>query len=77
MGGHFERRHQILKETLEAYQVPEDNQTAWLKHTDDLRPLITPETDSDCDPIVARARLSAITTDKIFHFSFLRQLFVT
>ena len=38
------------KETLEAYQVPEPIKAAWLEHTDELRPLITPETDSDCDP---------------------------
>jgi hemoglobin len=57
MGGHFARRRQILKETLEAYQVPEEIQAAWLQHTDSLRPLITPETGSDCDPIAARARV--------------------
>ena len=58
MGGHFARRRQILKETLEAYQVPEEIQAAWLQHTDSLRPLITPETGSDCDPIAARARVN-------------------
>ena len=57
MGGHFARRRQILKETLEAYQVPEEILAAWLQHTDSLRPLITPETGSDCDPIAARARV--------------------
>jgi hemoglobin len=57
MGGHFARRRQILKETLEAYQVPEEIQAAWLQHTDSLRALITPETGSDCDPIAARARV--------------------
>lgn len=58
MGGHFARRRQILKETLELYQVPEKIQAAWLQHTDSLRPLITPETGSDCDPIAARARVN-------------------
>jgi len=57
MGGHFARRRQILKETLEAYDVPEFIRDAWLKHTDSLRPLITPEADSDCDPIAARQRV--------------------
>lgn len=57
MGGHFARRRQILKETLEAYEVPWFIQEAWLKHTDSLRPLITPEADSDCDPIAARHRV--------------------
>jgi hemoglobin len=58
MGGHFARRRQILKETLEAYQVVEEIKAAWLHHTDSLRPLITPEAGSDCDPIAARARVN-------------------
>ena len=56
MGGHFARRQQILKETLESYHVPEVVKDAWLKHTDALRPLITPQNSSDCEPIVARQR---------------------
>lgn len=56
MGGHFARRRQILNETLEAYDVPAFIRDAWLKHTDSMRPLITPEADSDCDPIAARQR---------------------
>ena len=58
MGGHFARRRQILKETLEAYQVVEEIKAAWLHHTDSLRPLITPEAGSGCDPIAARARVN-------------------
>jgi len=58
MGGHFARRRQILKETLEAYQVREEIKAAWLHHTDSLRPLITPEAGSGCDPIAARARVN-------------------
>jgi hemoglobin len=58
MGGHFARRRQILKETLEAYQVAEEIKAAWLDHTDSLRPLITPEAGSDCDPIAARVRVN-------------------
>jgi hypothetical protein len=54
MGGHFARRRQILKETLESYQVPEDVMRAWLEHTDALRSLITSQNDSTCDPISAR-----------------------
>ena len=50
LGGHFARRRQILKETLDLYQVPEPIKAAWLAHTDELRPLITPEQDSACDP---------------------------
>jgi len=57
MGGHFVRRRQILKETLDLYRVPEAVKEAWLAHTDALRPLITPEKGSDCDPIAARERV--------------------
>ena len=57
MGGHFARRRQIFKETLEHFQVAEEIKLALLKHTDDLRPLITPESGSDCDPFAARRRV--------------------
>ena len=57
MGGHFARRRQILKETLEFHHVAEAIQKVWLEHTDSLRPLITPEAGSDCDPIAARQRV--------------------
>lgn len=57
MGGHFDRRRQILKETLDLYQVPESIKEAWLKHTDKLRPLITPEQDSACDSDAVRQRV--------------------
>lgn len=51
MGGHFARRRQILKETLEAYGVPIPVKEAWLQHTDSLRPLITSQADSECSPV--------------------------
>jgi hemoglobin len=57
MGGHFARRRQILQETLEFYGVSEPIKAAWLEHTDALRPLITPEAGSGCDPIGARQRV--------------------
>jgi hemoglobin len=57
MGGHFARRRQILQETLESYHVPEAIKEVWLEHTDALKPLITPEADSDCDPVAARQRV--------------------
>ena len=59
MGGHFARRRQILKETLEAYAVPDAVKCAWLDHTDSLRPLITSQVGSDCDPLAARQRAQA------------------
>ena len=58
MGGHFARRRQIFKETLERFQVSEEITLALLRHTDALRPLITPESGSDCDPVAARQRVA-------------------
>jgi hemoglobin len=56
MGGHFARRRQILKETLDLYGVPDPIKQAWLEHTDALRQLITPQSGSNCDPIPAPAQ---------------------
>jgi hemoglobin len=58
MGGQFARRRQIFKETLELFQVQEEIKTALLSHTDALRPLITAESGSDCDPVAARLRVT-------------------
>lgn len=57
MGGHFARRRQILKESIEAHGVSDGIKQLWLDHTDSLRPVITPEGDSGCDPIAARERV--------------------
>jgi hemoglobin len=48
MGGHFARRKQILKETLDSHGVPEAIQSVWLQHTENLRSLITAQADSQC-----------------------------
>jgi hemoglobin len=57
MGGHFARRRQILKESIEAHGIADEIKKLWLDHTDALRPLITPEADSGCDPMAARERV--------------------
>ena len=59
MGGQFNRRRQIFKETLEFFQVQEEIKTALLSHTDALRPLITAQSGSDCDPVAARLRVTS------------------
>jgi hemoglobin len=59
MGGHFARRKQILKETLEFYAVPESIKAAWLQHTEDLRALITAQAGSECDPMAVRRNFEA------------------
>ena len=40
LGAHFDRRHQILAQTLVAHQVPEHVRLAWLEFDLKLRPLI-------------------------------------
>lgn len=57
MGGQFARRVQILSETLESHGVPKHIRDAWIEHTESLRPLITRDAGSDCDPIVAREKI--------------------
>ena len=57
MGGQFMRRLQILRETLEQYEVPEEVREALLSHVEYLRPLITQDAGSDCDPNLARKRV--------------------
>jgi len=60
MGGQFARRLQILKETLEFYDVPKHIGEAWIEHTEGLRPLITGDAGSDCDPIRAREKVQQV-----------------
>lgn len=57
MGGHFARRKQIFKETLERFGVADEIKSALLNHTDVLRNQITPESGSGCDPLAARQRV--------------------
>jgi len=58
MGGHFARRRQIFKETLEFYQMPDAIKDALLRHTDALRAQITPEIGTGCDPNLVRDRVN-------------------
>jgi len=58
MGGHFARRRQIFKETLDFYQVPDAIKDALLRHTDALRAQITPEIGTGCDPNLVRDRVN-------------------
>jgi hemoglobin len=47
-GGHFERRHQILRETMRDHAVDADVQKAWLDHSYALREQITSDKGSEC-----------------------------
>ena len=60
MGGQFARRLMILKETLEAANVPEHVRKHWLAHTESLRPLITADVGRECDAERAQKRVDSV-----------------
>jgi len=47
-GGQFDRRRQILIETLRDHDTPDEVVRAWISHQDSLRSLITRDPDSNC-----------------------------
>lgn len=47
-GGQFDRRRQILIETLRDHGAPDEVVDAWISHQDSLRALITNDPDSNC-----------------------------
>ncbi|HEY0194919.1 MAG TPA: group 1 truncated hemoglobin [Kofleriaceae bacterium] len=59
-GGHFERRLQILRETLRDHHVDPTVQTAWLDHQLALRSQITRDKGSECKDTSAAAPKLAI-----------------
>ena len=59
-GGQFERRLQILRETLRDHGVDPDVQAAWIEHTLALRDQITRDRGSECDDTAAAAPRLAI-----------------
>lgn len=48
LGGQFDRRTQLLRETMADHQLPEPVQRAWLEHTERLRSLITGDGQGEC-----------------------------
>lgn len=52
-GGHFERRLQILRETLRDHAVDAAVQQAWIDHTLSLRDQITRDKGSECETTTA------------------------
>lgn len=53
MGGQFNRRLQILKETLEELRVPQPVRDHWLRHNEALRAQVTRDAGNACDPTLA------------------------
>jgi len=50
MGGHFDRRRQILVELMEERDVPPDVRAVWLGHIDKLRHTVTQDAPGECTP---------------------------
>jgi hemoglobin len=53
MGGQFNRRLQILKDTLAEMHVPESVRAHWVENTEKLRAQITGDAGNACDPTAA------------------------
>ncbi|ACY12821.1 group I truncated hemoglobin [Haliangium ochraceum] len=53
MGGHFDRRQQILRETLAAHEVDPEVREAWLAHTQALRKQVTTDAEGACQDVAA------------------------
>jgi hemoglobin len=61
-GGHFERRLQILRETLRDHAVDPDVQRAWIDHSLALRAQITSDRGSECKDTAVGAKLGIAPT---------------
>ena len=58
LSGHFDRRLQILKETMADHGIPGHVRDVWLEHTERMRSLVTADEGSACNhDVVTRRRL--------------------
>ena len=57
LGGQFERRLQILRESMEKHQLPQHVRDAWIDHNQKLRAQVTSDSGSECDHTKAKRRL--------------------
>src|SRR5262245_50621860 len=48
-GGHFERRLELLRQTMADHDVDPEVREAWIEHTVALRPQITADRGSECE----------------------------
>jgi len=62
-GGHFERRLQILRETMRDHAVDPEVQRVWIEHTQALRSQVTRDTGSECKDTSVVAPKLAIAPD--------------
>lgn len=57
-GGHFERRLQILRETMRDHDVDPEVQRVWIEHSQALRSQITKDQGSECKDTSVGQKLS-------------------
>ena len=60
LGGHFERRLQLLKNVLADHDIDSEVREAWIGHTVALRAQVTGDKGSECDHDVSAKRLSDV-----------------
>ncbi|MFM2420612.1 MAG: hypothetical protein RL385_5335 [Pseudomonadota bacterium] len=56
MGGQFDRRRQILRNTLAAHGVPEHIREAWIAHQEALRAQVTQDPEGQCTAPAAKEK---------------------
>lgn len=59
LGGHFDRRTQILRETLADHGVAPAVRDGWLEHVASMRSQLTADRGSECDHDAAMARIES------------------
>jgi len=59
LGGHFDRRLQILRDTLDDHGVAQDIRKVWIDHSMALRPQVTADSGSECDHDAALRRIDS------------------
>lgn len=64
-GGQFERRLQILRETLRDHAVDGEVQTAWLAHQEALRGQITRDRGSECEDATPPAEAPPASPERL------------
>ena len=63
LGGHFERRLELLRQTLAEHAIDPEVVAAWIDHTLALRPQITSDRGSECKDSRAAERLAGEAPD--------------
>lgn len=63
LGGHFDRRTQLLRNTLADHHIEQDIVDAWIEHTQALRAQVTADPNSDCNHDATAGRTQILPDD--------------